>query len=199
MCYVCGKSSNKIVHDMNCRYVKMMPDKNKKYFGSLKEAEEAGYAHCKYCAYIQKYMRNEKKELESFCKPNGLYLMFNSKDGSLDVISRTGKWKVIVNGQRHFIWLYHKNLHLSGNDPKAFVPGYHSQKICKSSLMGYMQYIVEHDNYRTETPLYKNQMTGKGKQAKKDQERYAKKVRRWQSIRYVTELLNNMSSGTITY
>ena len=197
MCYVCGKSSNKIIHNMNCRYVKMMPDRNKNYYSSLKDAEEAGYVQCKYCAYIQKYIRNEKKELDGYCKPNGLYYMFNSADGSLDVISRTGRWKVIVNGQRHFIWLYHKNIRNSSNDTKTFVQGYHSQKVRKSSLMGYMQYIVEHDNYRTETPLYKNQMTGKGRHAKRDQERHAKKVRRLQSIRYVTDLLNNMSSGAI--
>ena len=58
MCYVCGRSSNKIVHSMSCRYVKLIPEKNRKIFSNLKEASEAGYVQCKYCAHIVKYLRS---------------------------------------------------------------------------------------------------------------------------------------------
>lgn len=91
MCYVCGKSRNKIVHRTGCRYVSMIPNQNRKYFMTLTEAEEAGYVQCRYCAYIRKYMDNEKNELVSFCRQNGLYCAFNCRDGALDVISHTGK------------------------------------------------------------------------------------------------------------
>ena len=79
------------------------------------------------------------------------------------------------------------------------MPGYHSQKVRRNTLMGYMQYIVEHDRYRMENPLYKNQKTGRGKQAREEQKQYAIKVRKWQSIRYVTELLNHMSAETAVF
>lgn len=194
MCYVCGESRNKMVHKMNCRYAVMIPDKNRKYFATLREAGEAGYVQCKYCAYIRKYMKEERKELSDFCRKNGLYYEFNREDGALDVISRTGRWKIIVNGKRHFIWLYHKNLR--GGRKDSFVPGYHSQKICRSTLIDYMKYIAEHDQYRMENPLYESQKAGRGKRARAEQRQQAQKVRKWQSIRYVTELLNIMSAET---
>lgn len=199
MCYVCGKSANKIVHTTNCRYVKMMPNKNKKYFHTLKEAAEAGYVQCKYCAHIEKYLRREDKALDSYCRPNGVYYYFNPADGAIDVISRTGKWKIIVNGQKHFIWLYHKNNH--GANPNDLVPGFHSQKVRRSSLMGYMEYIVAHDQYRTENPLYDRQVKqmGTGAKARKNTRRREKKMRRTQSIRYVMTLLDSMSDGVIAY
>lgn len=194
MCYVCGKSRNKMVHKMNCRYAGMIPDKNKKCFATLKEAQEAGYVQCMYCAYIRKYMEQERKELSDFCRKNGLYYEFNHKDGALDVISRTGRWKIIVNGKKHCIWLYHKNLR--GGRQDSLVPGYHSQKICKGTLIDYMKYIVEHDQYRMENPLYESQKAGRGQRARAEQRQQAQKVRKWQSIRYVTELLNIMSAET---
>lgn len=200
MCYVCGKSNNKIVHTMGCRYVKMMPDKNRKFFHTLKEASEAGYVQCKYCAHIKKYLSREEKQLEGFCRPNGVYYYFNPVDGSIDVISRSGKWKIIVNGQRHFIWLYHKNNH--GSNYGDLVPGYHSQRIRSSSLMGYMSYIVEHDKYREENPLYdrqKHHNAEKGSKKWKKDQRRAKNMRKTQSIRYVMNLLDEMSAGRVAY
>lgn len=200
MCYVCGKSSNKIVHLTGCRYVKMMPEKNRKYFNSLKDASEAGYVQCKYCSHIMKYLKREEKSLESYCRPNGVYFYFSAADGSLDVISRSGRWKIIVNGQKHYIWLYHKNNH--GFKPGELVPGYHSQSIRSSSLMGYMNYIVKHDLFREDNPLYEHQKHSnapKGSKKWKKDQRRAKNMRKTQSIRYVNELLENMSIGNIAY
>ena len=68
MCYICGGSRNKIIHNMDCRYVKMIPEKNRRYFNNPKDIAEAGYVRCKYCAYIMKYLRKEKKEIERFCR-----------------------------------------------------------------------------------------------------------------------------------
>ncbi len=200
MCYISGKSSNKIVHNSVCRYVKMMPDKNKRFFHTLKEASEAGYKQCKYCAHIKKYLRREEKELDRYCKPKGGYYFFNPEDGSLEVLSKSGKWKVIVNGQKHFIWLYHRNngeTNLGG-----LVPGFHSQKVRCGTLMGYMEYIVKHDEYRNADPLYENQKhenTVIGSKKWRKDRRREKKIRRMQSIRYVDELLSNMSLGNIPY
>ena len=198
MSYVCGKSSNKIIHYMDCRYIKMIPTKNRKYFYTMEDASESGYVQCKYCSYIGKYINKEKKMLEHYCIPNGIHYYFNAADGSLDVISHSGKWKIIVNGQRHFIWLYHKNKF--GNRPNELIPGYHSQSVRRTSLMGYMKYIVDHDRYRDDNPLYERQRhvnTIKGsKKWKKDQKR-AERMRRKQSINYVINMLEEIAAGRI--
>ena len=69
--------------------------------------------------------------------------------------------------------------------------------------MGYMDYIVKHDEYREENPLYANQIkhpnSPKGSKKWKKDQRRAEKARRSSSIKYVMELLNNMSVGNLAY
>ncbi len=200
MCYVCGKSRRKIVHTPECRYVKLIPEKNKKHFRTLKDASVAGYTQCKYCSYIMGYLRNEKDQVDHYCKANGLYYSYNETEDTLDIISKSGKWKIIVNGQKHFIWLYHENRKITHSG--GLVPGYHSQNTRSSTIMGYMQYIVKHDRYREENPLYEYQKhtnTVKGSKKWKKDQRRAERVRRARSIRYVEEILANMSAGIISY
>lgn len=199
MCYIYGKSNNKIVHTPECRYVKMIQEKNRKYFYNAKKAFDAGYVQCKYCAPIKGYLDREEKKLEQYCRANGVYYYFNSAEGCLDIISKSGKWKIIVNGQRYFIWLYHKNS--NGPQEGEFVPGYHSQKVRKSTLMGYMEYIVKHDQFRDREPLYDHRyhIPSKGSKEWKSDKRRADQIRRSNSIRYVKEVLNNMTLGNIAY
>lgn len=194
MSYVYGKSRNRIVHMNGCRYTKMI--QHKEYFSTLKEASDAGYVQCRYCSKIMKYLNSENKQLKDYCISNGVYFYFDPADGSVDVISRSGRWKIIVNGQRNQIWLYHRNN--PGTNTDGFVPGYHSQKIRSSSLMGYMNYIVEHDRYRQENPLYECQKRA-GIKGSKGEKRRAEKIRRMQSIRYVNELIDSMARGKIAY
>ncbi len=200
MCYICGKSNNKIVHTIECRYVKMMPKKNKQYFNSWEDASEAGYVQCRRCSRIYKYLNKEEKQMKEYCRSNGVYYYFNPSDGALDIISMSGKCKIIVNGRKHYIWLYHKNN--SGVKYGDFVPGYHSQKIRSNTLMGYMNYIVEHDIYRGENPLYKSQKKGntvKGSKKWKKEQRHADRMRMLRSIQYVDALLESMASGNLPY
>ncbi len=200
MCYVCGKSDNKIVHEIDCRYVKMIPEKNRKYFRKLQEATKEGYKQCKYCSYIRRYMKQEEDALK-YGRKNGLFYFFNAQDGCLDVISKTGKWKIIVNGQKHQMWLYHKNT--SGStmgDP--LVPGYHYQRVRYDSLMEYMKYLVDHDRYRESNPLYsyqKHSTNRKGTKNWKKNQRREKEIRRKQGIRYVYAILENMAQGNLAY
>ena len=198
MLYASKRSEGRIVHRDCCRYIKMIPEKNRVQFWKMKKAMEMGYCLCRYCAPIWQYLKREGRELDSFCKKNGLFYSFNRGDGSLDVISRTGKWKVIVCGRENFIWLYHKNLY-EKKGRESIVPGYHSQSVRRSTLMGYLKYVAEHDAYRKAEPLYECQKKGKGWQFRHDQKQLEKKVRRKQSISYVLELLNGMSEGRIAY
>ncbi len=59
-----------------------------------------------------------------------------------------------------------------------------------------------HDKYRMENPLYNSQKHGntkKGSKKWKKENHRAKQIRRTQSIRYVTDLLDNMALGNIAY
>ena len=151
MCYVCGKSRNKIAHSLDCRYVKMIPEQNKKYIMSRRMVADTDYRFCKCCAPILQYLRRERQDLDNYTQATGLSYTFNPSDGSLDIISKSDVWKIIVNGGQDFIWLYHKN-YFDGN-VESMVPGYHPQHIRKSTILGYMDYIVRHDIFRELNPL----------------------------------------------
>ena len=151
MCYICGKSRNRIAHSPDCRYVKMIPDKNRSYFRNRQETAEAGYGYCRYCAPILGYLKREKKDMDNYGGATGLSYSFDPSDGSVIIISKMGTWKIIANGRQNLIWLYHQNCF--GNDPDSMIPGYHCQNIRKSTILGYMDYIVKHDIFRERNPL----------------------------------------------
>ena len=101
MCYICGKSDNKIAHSWDCRYVKLIPEKNRKYFDYRRSANEAGFGYCKYCSYVMRYVRKEKKALDDYCQATGLTYSFNRQVGSLDIKSRSDEWKIrMIQRQR---------------------------------------------------------------------------------------------------
>ena len=194
MGYICGKSNNKIIHNCGCRYVKMIPKHNRKNFDLMSEALEDGYRYCKYCSHIGKYLQKEKKQLADYCKQYGVYYYFNRMDGSLDVISQSGTWKIVVKGKKHQIFLYHKNDAQTKREGEF--PGYHWQNVRKSTLMGYIKYIVHHDSYREKQPLYESQKKGKhrkGTKAWRKEQCRAEQMRKKRKVRYVLDLIDKLA------
>ena len=116
----------------------------------------------------------------------------------MDVISKESTWKIIVNGYKRYIWLYHKNAH--GYHYNDLVPGFHSQKIIRSSIMGYMEYISSHDEYRIKNPYKRNRKIKPSRQeaafkyGPKGNKRY--KIERQ---RYKAEMLEYMKYENAAY
>ena len=186
---ISGKSSNKIVHYKDCRYVKMIPAKNKKHFLSLEEATEDGYVQCKYCARIRKYINKEMKEMTSFCESKGIDYRFNPIDGSIDIESKLDKWKIIVSGAYDYIWLYHKNS--TCYEAEGTMPGYHSQNVCCTSLMGYMDYIARHDRFRRANPLHDCSRQGRSNRILKQRlHQKIRQMRKKQNTRYFLNMMD---------
>ena len=152
MSYYASKTG-KIVHTDACRYVHMIPAKKMRVFNIYEQAASAGYVRCKYCCQMRKYWGKDRKELAEFCESNGISYEFNRAEGCVDVKSKQSKWKIIVYGKNHSLFLYHKDV-WKNKKPK-FINGYHSQKVRENSILGYMQYIAGHDSFREENPLYK--------------------------------------------
>ncbi len=74
------------------------------------------------------------------------------RDGEIDVTTSIGGWRIVWKGKDK-IWLYHKNTHRSHLTESEDIPGYHSQAIHKKTIMEYLEYIVQHDLYRKNSPL----------------------------------------------
>ena len=83
MTYICGKSSSKIVHNNNCRYVKLIPSRNRKAYAEIESAVAYGYSYCKYCSRIGKLLKMEREDLPNYCERNGIFYFFNAKDGQV--------------------------------------------------------------------------------------------------------------------
>lgn len=195
MNYVCGRSSNRIIHRDDCRYVKMIPERNRKYFETAEEARFEGYSCCKYCSGIWKYVAKEKPVLDNYCEKTGLNYFFNRGDGFLNVYSRHDIWKIIVSGPRNYIFLYHKNT--KNLQEKTMIPGFHSQKAISPTILGYLKYINDHDEYVGDLmhEKHKKSEPRKGtKRYRKMMHRQAKKVRR-NKIRNVLDLIDKISAA----
>ena len=196
MTYISGKSSNKIVHHSGCRYIKMIPKCNRKYFLSMNDAMDIGYSQCRYCSGIEKYLREEKRFIKPYCKKYGIYYGFNPKDGSVDIVSSSGKWKIILEKHHKRLVLYHKNNHVVRLDDP--IPGYHKQKSASSSLNGHFEYIVDHDEYRKNNPIYGNHKKKRGTKARRRLRIREEKYRKIQGMRFVNNLLDELAVGNIS-
>ncbi len=104
--YFASKNSKKqIVHYDYCSYRKCMRKGNIITFTTLEEARAVGYRLCDCCAPIRKYVRAEAEEISSFSQEHGVTC--HQHDGVLCVRTPYSRWKIIVNGQKHNIFLYH--------------------------------------------------------------------------------------------
>lgn len=193
MGYICSSNSeNNLFHWHKCRYVKMITPKNKIEIKTAEEARDQGYKYCKCCSTMMRKLQEEKVEAEQYGKRHGIQLFFDRDDGAIDVVSKSGRWKLVYNSKKDHVYLYHKN---NSKTPHKddFINGYHYQSAYSNSLLGYLEYIYEHDSYRMNNPLYAREMDiSSGKVSKKRKNR-----ERRQSIRYVNYLLNGMASGAL--
>lgn len=151
--YYSIKSHRKTVHLSNCSYLCHIPSKNIRSFKSLEEAEKYGYRLCNCCPSIASKYRKERKQIKEFCKTQGFISKIHN--GSLHIISACDCWQIITNGRNNSMFLYHKNTDMRFRREKhpSMVPGYHSQSFRSDTIIGYLNYISSHDEFRSEHPF----------------------------------------------
>lgn len=148
MLYYSKKSKHKIVHKYGCSCLNKMSPQNQKTFSSFSEARASGYHFCKNCSPMIKKYRNEATEFNSICEENRYTVRVGR--ASIDIVSEVDSWKICLTDNSKTI-LYHKNFYYSEND-KSPIKGYHNQNCSYNKLIGYLDYIKSHDEYRIEHP-----------------------------------------------
>ncbi len=191
MMFYSKKSKNKIIHNCNCSYLKRM---NQSYIGkfeSIKEARYAGYHLCKHCAPMWKYYSKEYFKIKEYAENQKMF--FEYVDGEIIVQTPYSNWKIIVNGQKNFIFLYHRNTYGRLTNKKELVSGYHSQSVRRNTLIEYLMYIAEHDMYKLSSSYYekKKSESKKGKKINKQKKRKQKRREHYQRTMNVLALLEN--------
>ena len=188
MYFASKNSKNRIVHYDHCGYRKRMQKENIIVFKTLEAAREAGYRLCDCCAPIHKYIKAEADEIYKFSLEYGIACF--QHDGAFCIRTPMSNWKIIVNGQKHNIFLYHKNT--SKVETPSMVKGYHSQCVRSDTILGYLNYIAEHDKFRKQHPLIvttKKEPPRKGTKRWRKEEKRKKRSKRRQEIRRVYELI----------
>ena len=101
---------------------------------------------------IYLHYQREEPEILEFCMENGISCFVSGR--VLVIQTARSLWKIITNGRRNQLFLYHRN------DPRidyredgtSLVPYFHSQAVRCSTIMEYLHYIVAHEEYREANP-----------------------------------------------
>ena len=191
------KSSSKILHNQQCFYGKRIRPEDQQLFYTVEEGEKAGYCSCKYCSVIGWHYRKEARKIKQFCEENKIFLQHESRE--IHVQMPLSHWKIVWNGKKGRIFLYHKNVFRRFMEEKEEVPGYHRQPVTKNSIYGYLKYIVMHDQwifhhgYEEKPRPEEKHYPKRGKKYRKHARMMKKKERR-SSIRRVYNLLEQLEN-----
>ena len=182
-----GNSRSKIIHTQSCGFRKIISLDNGKWFYSIDDAKPLGYKQCKCCSAIGKQAHLRSKSMINYCHRNGLSPIL--KDGSLYIQSSLSCWIITIN-KSNKIELWHRNTR--GNKYQ-----YHIQNCKSKTVMEMMEYIVQHDDYRSKNPLpaekKKKAPPKKGTKRYRTQQRREKKSKKRQEISRVLSLIEGLS------
>lgn len=197
MFVVSKKGSVKILHNQQCFYGKRIRPEDRQLFYTVEEGEKAGYHSCKYCSAIGRHYRKEATKIKQFCEENKIFLQHESRE--IHVQTPISHWKIVWNEKKERIFLYHKNVFRRFMEEKEEVPGYHRQPVTKSSIYGYLKYIVIHDKWifhhgNGEENKPKESYHGIRRKKYISQVRRMKKKERRSSIRRVYNLLEQLEN-----
>lgn len=197
MYYYSKKSRKKIIHTGDCFHIHNSDINNIGCFETLSEAHEKGYRLCKHCSPLRKHYRKESNEIVEFCRRNGLSIQLGNR--CIAVTSPRSRWKIAIDNQKK-IALYHQNTFKTSKDHLSEIKGYHRQKdVLKNSVVAYLHYIVKHDYYRMQNPVYMPESKKETPPPKKGTKRYKRdqqrieKYERKQAIKNVLKLIDSLN------
>lgn len=190
---VCSKK--KVVHYEGCHHLRNIKADNLKSFASIREVRKSDRRLCSCCSPITKHLNRERAALEKYCAENGLlYFVHN---GNLHIRTVRSKWKILASDDKNVLELHHKNSYEKEHENS--VPGYHKQNFFSDSVLGYLEYISEHEYYRMLNPLQvftKKEPPKKGTRRYKNRQKALAKKERRRQIWNVNNLIDSLSGGT---
>lgn len=195
MFYYSIDSKEKVVHYEGCHHLKNIKEDNMRSFNSISDVRKSKYRICSCCSPITERLKKEQAALESYCLENGLLFFVNK--GNLHIRTHHSKWKVLASNNKNILELHHENSFEKEHDDS--VPGYHKQNFYSDSVLGYLEYINEHEYYRLLNPLHivtKKEPPKKGTRRYRGQQKALAKKERKRQIWNVLNLIDSLSVGT---
>ena len=188
--YIYSTKGN-VYHRRGCKYVQMINEEYKKE-GVASSLKKKGYCKCKYCSTLAFKFKSEKHVIDKYCEDNNL--IYRVDDELLLVQSEIASWLIKYDDKNEEFILFHGNRCPEDVELKKLLSkDYHRQKSAKTSktLMGFLIYIKDHDNYRNN--IIEN-VENMPKNTKRQRAEYhkAKKKERTYKIARVLQLINSM-------
>ncbi len=193
MFYYSSESKTKVVHYEGCHHLKNIKKENLRSFDSVKELRDSEYRICSCCSPLVKLLKEEHSALESFCQENGLSYFLNK--GNLHIRTHQSKWIVLISNSKSILELHHKNSF--EKEYTNSVLGYHKQNYISDSILGYFEYIANHEYYRMLNPLCivtRKEPPVKGTKRWKKQQKAIKRKERKKEIWNVLNLIDSLSA-----
>lgn len=168
--FIASKNSgSKVFHNQYCSYVKQMSLENKRFFYTEDEARAAGFRKCSCCSGMKRHYEKEKSEIVEFSLKHNIKVEYSGD--VIDVDTAIASWRIVTTGPKHHLKLLHANdeiFRICDKTGDKVKHNYHKQNVNYTKIMGYLRYIVKHDDWKIENAGrgYKN-MPHKTKKQKK--------------------------------
>ena len=146
MVFYSTKSNEEVFHLPHCKIARRIRKEYKMRFAAPEDARAAGYRMCSCCSIVGMRLRKEQNAVNRFCQENGVSCWLD--DGRLHILTPMSEWRIIVSGKANKLFLYHKNTYEKYEKIPSIIPGFHSQATHSATIVGYLDYIVQHDTFR---------------------------------------------------
>ena len=197
-CSINGRK--KVFHQTVCGCASRIKECNKIYFDSPEAARAAGYTECSCCSRMGRHYRKEKRVVDQYCEKHSIQHFY--RDNVLYFISNEDTaWKIVQGGKSPTaFFLYHESIkghkYIRRNTPYIY-RNYHSQKVRRDTILGYLEYIVDHDAYigSKDRAEIKRANPAYGSHSAKKKAKHEKNKQRRKSIARTLYLIDNLSSS----
>lgn len=171
-------STSKVYHRLECRYARRIKSRNRIQM-DWETAEWKGYQPCIYCDGTEFLYSLEQEKIKQFAEQFDLAV--DIKDYKIYVRTDVGCWKIIYKRSIQRFLLLHRN-YVNGRIDLELadqVPFHRQWDMAESvSIMKYLRYIKDHDQFKRNKPADYRQMPRRTKRQKayyKSAERKAQK------------------------
>jgi len=136
------------IHNSNCPHCKTIKSDNLETIESLEEFNIHDCHFCLECFGLIDLYEHEKAQLEKIQLTNRINIHY--EDEQIYIKSLLSQWIIFIDFNDN-LKLYHKNSNKKHNEDSE-IYGYHNQNVQFNTLEEYMNYIIEHDEYRRKHP-----------------------------------------------
>jgi len=166
---------NRIYHLESCWHIKRSKVEKIGSFADFGECLLSGYKFCKHCNPVSKLYAKEKEEISKYIKENGIWVI--NKIAHIYVDTIKSQWLIVYDENKGKLRLYHQNEWADKKD--SMIPGYHLQDAKSNTVVGYLKYVVAHDNYRKNNkPFIPGPKLSEMKKGSKAWKKQAKKLKK---------------------